>query len=74
MTAPKVFAWMDELRPLAQELGIEESETLLQASMLERSMACILADVMATDRPMEEKRARIDLLSQLAERCLSTLE
>lgn len=69
-----VDAWMDELRSLAEELGVEESETLLQASMLERSMACILADVMASDRPIEEKRARIDLLSRLVERCLSALE
>ena len=54
--------WVRELRAVARELGLVRYEELMRASLLERTLGTILADVCASDKPQEEKEMRLALL------------
>lgn len=57
--------WVKFLKPVARKLKIENFEELMRASLAERILGTILADVCASDRPREEKEGRIILLYAL---------
>lgn len=57
--------WVLALEPVARELGIERYEELMRASLAERTLGTILADVCASDKPQEEKEMRLLLLMSL---------
>ncbi len=57
--------WIKELRWAAKELNIKRFSSLIKASLVERILGTILADICATDRPTKEKKKRIALLYQL---------
>jgi len=54
-----------ELRPVAGKLGIKKYDQLMKASLLERALGTILADICATDKPKKEKIMRTKLLYKL---------
>lgn len=60
-----VFAWEKIIIHVAEKLGFKQPKNLIRASMIERLLGSILADVTATDRPYEEKKKRNDLLLKL---------
>lgn len=60
-----VFSWIEDLKPVAEELGIKDFDDFFPYCLLERVMGAILADVCASDRPLEEKEKRLSLLYQL---------
>jgi hypothetical protein len=68
MTYPQwkkgIDEWLAEFQWLAKKLKIKRFQSLMKASLVERSLGTILADICATDRPAEEKRKRISLLYQ----------
>jgi len=58
--------WLDEFERLNSDfLKIDSFSSLMKASLIERILGTILADVVASDEEREEKRKRIDLLYQL---------
>lgn len=63
--------WKKALKPIADKLGIKDYDSLFQASLAERTLGAILADVCASDRPREEKEKRIALLYRLLDDILS---
>ncbi len=60
-----VFSWIEDLRHIAEEIKIEDYDNLIKASLIERILGTILADICATERLREEKLKRIDLLYRL---------
>ncbi len=60
-----VDAWIAELKPIAKKLNINKFDSLIKASLTERILGTILADICASDRPTEEKEKRISLLYEL---------
>jgi len=62
--------WLWELQPIAKELKIKNFHSLMKASLVERSLGTILADICATDRPRKEKEKRITLLYRLLKDCI----
>lgn len=60
-----VDGWLEVLRPIAEKLNTSEYNRLMAASLAERIMGTLLADVCASARPRAEKEARIALLYQL---------
>ncbi len=60
-----VRVWFDALRPVADELGIARYDDLIRASMIERVLGTILADVHASDIPNKNKIHRIEYLQKL---------
>lgn len=64
------YEWLKDLRPIAKELKIKRIEALLRASMVERLIGYILADVCASDRPNKEKKIRLDYSLRLLEEFL----
>jgi len=57
--------WLEALEPVKKALKINRFNQLLKASLLERSIGTVLADITATERPIQEKIARIRLLYRL---------
>ncbi len=58
--------WMNMFQKLNKDvLKIKKFSALMRASLIERILGTILADIAATDRPKEEKKKRIKLLYQL---------
>ena len=57
--------WKKVLSKIADKLGIKDYDSLFQASLAERTLGAMLADVCASDRPREEKEKRISLLYRL---------
>lgn len=66
-----VFSWIDALRPLAQTFHIARFDDLIRACIIERTLGAILADVVASDKPHEEKLARVMLLTSLLDELLT---
>jgi len=60
-----IDAWLNDLRPIVDQLKIERPDDLLRVSLLERTIGAILADVTAADRPREEAEKRNTLFFQL---------
>jgi len=56
--------WLRELRPVAKKLNIKNFDDLMTASLVERTMGSLLADICASERPKTEKEKRIKLLYQ----------
>ncbi|MCK5122551.1 MAG: hypothetical protein KAQ87_00115 [Candidatus Pacebacteria bacterium] len=57
--------WIAEMKIVNEKLKIERFDSLIRASLVERSLGTILADITAADRPFEEKERRIKLLYKL---------
>ncbi|MCK4525226.1 MAG: phosphotransferase [Candidatus Andersenbacteria bacterium] len=58
--------WLIEFERINNNfLKIDNFSPLIKASLIERILGTILADIAASDRPKKEKRKRIDLLYQL---------
>ncbi len=57
--------WIKEIKPIAQKLKIKNFNSLIKAGLIERCLGTILADICATDKPRNEKQARIKLIYKL---------
>ncbi len=57
--------WLKDLSEIALELKIKNYDSLIRASLIERIMGAILADVASTSKPKLEKIKRISLLYNL---------
>jgi hypothetical protein len=62
--------WVKDILPVAKKLRIKNPGRLINASLVERTLGAILADVTASSRPNEEKKARLNLLTKLLENLL----
>lgn len=62
--------WLLEFQWVAKKLNIKKFESLMRASLVERSLGTVLADVVATDRPREEKKKRLALIYKLLDELL----
>jgi len=60
-----VDGWISDLAPVAESLKYKNPEQLLKASLVERILGAILADVTASTRPRKEKIAMLGLLTRL---------
>ena len=60
-----VLDWRESLLPMAKKLGLPRPEESITLSIIERSLASILADVVGADRPPVEQLQRTDLLMSL---------
>src|SRR3989338_253951 len=60
-----VDEWLKQLRPVAEKLKIKNFDNLIIASIIERVIGSILADICAGERPRIEKEKRIKLLYPL---------
>jgi len=65
-----VDGWIKYLVPVAKKLKYKNPENLIRASLVERILGAILADVTASDRPKKEKLARLNHLCKLLEELL----
>lgn len=70
-----IFEWLDLMRRKYQFFGFRDTDTfdsIMKASLTERILGAILADVVAvTSRPREEKEARISLLYKLLDEIIT---
>lgn len=57
--------WLQDLKPAARKLKINNYDQLMKASLLERALGTIMADICATDQPKKEKIIRVKLLYKL---------
>jgi len=57
--------WIGEIKAINKKLKLKRFNSLIKASLLERCLGTILADVTASDRPLKEKIKRIKLLYKL---------
>ena len=60
-----IFDWIEDIKPVAEELGIKDFDNFFPYCLLERVLGTILADVCASNKPRQEKEKRLDLLFQL---------
>lgn len=60
-----VKQWIEDIRPIAKKLGIKNYNSLIRASIMERIIGSILADITASDKPRSEKLKRIEKLYKL---------
>ncbi len=65
-----IYEWINDLEGVAKELEIEKYKNLIRASMIERIIGTILADITASDRPDNEKEKGINLMMKLLEELL----
>lgn len=66
-----IESWLKLLITTAKKLKLKNSEKLMYASLLERTIGTIFADILASDKPLEEKQQRLKLLFQLANFCIA---
>ncbi|MFH1822656.1 MAG: hypothetical protein ABH830_03065 [Patescibacteria group bacterium] len=57
--------WIKDMQPIAKILKIKNFNNLIKASLAERALGTVLADVRASDKPKREKILRINLLYKL---------
>jgi len=62
-----VIDWLKETTKIAKQLGYPKPQQLMQGALLERTWGTILADVLAAEKPLEEKKRRLHLLYQLVD-------
>jgi hypothetical protein len=62
-----VIDWLKETTKIAKQLGYTKPQQLMQGALLERTWGTILADVLAAEKPLEEKKRRLHLLYQLVD-------
>lgn len=60
-----VLEWRDDLVPVAERFGLKNPAKAITVSIVERSLASILADIVGADRPRQEQLARVKLFSKL---------
>jgi len=60
-----IFGWLKEMEKIGKVLKLKNFKALMKASLLERILGSILADICATDRPREEKGKRLELMFNL---------
>ena len=60
-----IIEWRNEMKVINKKLKIERFDSLIRASLIERCLGTILADVTASDRPAKEKIKRVKLLYKL---------
>ena len=60
-----IVEWIDEIKLMNKKLKLKRINSLIRASLIERCLGTILADVTASERPFKEKSARIKLLYKL---------
>lgn len=66
-----VDEWIQVLQPIARTLGIKGYNRLIAASLAERILGTILADITATEKPRKEQEKRISLLYRLLDDILT---
>ena len=64
------YEWMGELENLAGEMKFRNPKKLIRASLVERLIGTILADIGASDRPYLEKKKGIGLMTSLLKELL----
>lgn len=62
-----VQEWLKLATETAKSMGTQSPDKLLRAALLERTIGTILADVIGSDKPIEEKQGRLAHLFALAE-------
>lgn len=67
-----IDAWIALFKPVASELSIIDYEALMTASLIERTLGSLLADVAATNRPRPEQEARTAHLMHLLQDLLQS--
>lgn len=65
--------WCKEILPIAKKLKYPLPEKLLWGCLLERAWGTILADIISSEMPLEEKTARLKFLYALVELCIEKL-
>jgi hypothetical protein len=60
-----IDSWVLEFKPIVKKLKVKRFNSLMRASLVERSIGAILADICATDGPRQEKIKRINLIYKL---------
>ncbi len=60
-----IGSWTKDVLPIMRQLKMNNPESLLKASLTERCLGAILADVTASRKPKKEKKARLNLLLRL---------
>jgi len=65
-----VVDWLKEFEPIAKKLKIRKFNLLMKASLVERCLGAILADICASDRADAEKKGRIKLIYHLLDELL----
>lgn len=60
-----IDAWIQGFTPIAEQLKIDRFDSLAKAALIERILGAVLADVTASDKPLEEQKRRLALLFQL---------
>lgn len=60
-----IYFWIKDFRPIAEELDIRNYDSFIKVCLIERILGSILADIYASDKTEEEKRARTSLLMKL---------
>jgi len=60
-----VFSWIENLRPVAKKMKIKKYDNLIRASIIERIMGTIMADIYIANKTRQEKELRIKLLYKL---------
>jgi len=58
-----VSAWIEDILPIARQLNFQNPQKLIRASLVERTLGAILADITASNKPREEKVKRLSLLT-----------
>ena len=75
MTDPKnhrgVYTWIKELKPIAHKLKIKNFDSLIKASLVERILGTIIADIGATNKSQTQKDKLAKPLYQLLEKLLA---
>lgn len=62
--------WMAEFEKIVPQLNLDDFPSLMRASLVERILGTILADICAAERSREEKEIRISLLYKLLDELL----
>jgi len=65
-----IDGWVGELKIIARKLKVKRSDSLMRASLVERCLGAILADICASNMPDTEKRGRISLIYKLLDELL----
>ena len=60
-----VDSWLKDVIPIARKIKMKNPERLMKASLAERTLGAILADVTASRKPIAEKIGRLKLLLAL---------
>jgi len=67
----KVLDWVEILAPIAKTLKYKNYQQLIRASLIERILGTILADIGATDMAIKDKKDQLDYLYRLLDRFIT---